>query len=158
MKVVWITGASSGLGAEIAKQALEKGYTVVSLARSYNQDWSSANKSIQVYFDLTKPNEWNSIITRLCQENLSPDVLINNAGSGLFKNGWELSDVEVEQMLAVNVTGLIQFSNRISQLMIKKQAGHIIQVGSQAGKLATAKASVYAATKHAVIGIQMAYA
>lgn len=152
MKVIWVTGASSGLGHQIANQAIEKGYTVVSLARSFNQNWTIENQSMKVYFDVTKPKEWDSIITRLCQEGLSPDVLINNAGIGLFKYSWDLSEAEVEQMLAVNVTGFIQLSNRISQLMIKKKRGHIIQIGSQAGKLTTAKASVYGATKHAVIG------
>ncbi|WP_156321172.1 SDR family NAD(P)-dependent oxidoreductase, partial [Bacillus sp. JCM 19041] len=71
---------------------------------------------------------------------------------GIFKHVWDIDQKETEQIMRVNVLGMIALTRTVIPIMKEKQSGHIIQIGSQAGKLATAKASVYAASKHAVIG------
>lgn len=152
MKTIWITGASSGLGEEISKQALVKGYRVVKLARSFSTSMMENQNVISVHLDLLDQNQVADTVNKLLEQGLSPDVVINNAGIGIFKHVWDIDQKETEQIMRVNVLGMIALTRTVIPIMKEKQSGHIIQIGSQAGKLATAKASVYAASKHAVIG------
>ncbi|PKC50255.1 NAD(P)-binding protein, partial [Rhizophagus irregularis] len=91
-------------------------------------------------------------IERVCR-NLPPlDVAIMNAGLGIFQNAFDLLDDNINEMIDVNVRAPMLMTRRLSQSMIKRKKGHIIFIGSQAGKVATRKASIYAATKHAITG------
>ncbi|WP_078391302.1 SDR family NAD(P)-dependent oxidoreductase [Shouchella patagoniensis] len=152
MKTIWITGASSGLGAEISKQAQSKGYRIVKLARSFSTSKMENQNIISVHMDLLDENQVMKTVKYLSEQGLAPDVVINNAGIGIFKTAWDINQQEAEQIFRVNVLGMMALTGAVIPIMKEKQSGHIIQIGSQAGKLATAKASVYAASKHAVIG------
>jgi short-subunit dehydrogenase len=79
-------------------------------------------------------------------------VLVNNAGFGVFEPVVDLDLKEMEKMFAVNVFGLVACTKMVLPHMIERKTGHIINVASQAGKIATPKSSIYAATKHAVLG------
>lgn len=80
------------------------------------------------------------------------DVVILNAGIGFFKNHHELSFQEIDTMFAINTTIPIRLATIHSNHFQSRGSGHLIFIGSLAGKMATPKASVYAATKHALDG------
>ncbi|MCK0471443.1 SDR family oxidoreductase [Halalkalibacter sp. APA_J-10(15)] len=158
-RVVWITGASSGLGKEIALQAAKQGDTVVLLARRIDK-LLKIEKEIQnaggnahsFQLDVGDLDNLEIAINSIMSKVGRIDVLINNAGFGVFEH---LTDVELDvmkEMFHVNVLGLIAFTRYVVPYMIEQKGGHIINIASQAGKLATPKASIYAATKHAVLG------
>ncbi|WP_197276316.1 SDR family oxidoreductase [Bacillus sp. JCM 19034] len=158
-KVIWITGASSGLGKDMALEAGKKGATVVLLARRIDKLREVEQKikeaggdAFSFQLDMSNIDQLISEIQSIMIEVGHIDVLINNAGFGIFEH---LVDVNIEvmkDMFNVNVIGLMALTKLIVPHMIKKNGGHIINIASQAGKLATPKASVYSASKHAVIG------
>ncbi|OKL38042.1 SDR family NAD(P)-dependent oxidoreductase [Domibacillus mangrovi] len=154
-QIVVITGASSGLGTELAKEAVSSGYSVVLIARrmerlqQLKQELETSSNTVRVYqADVTDRTALCALFTEIGHV----DVLINNAGVGYFAWAHEMKQEETEQMMNVNVTGLINCSELVMPQMIKRKSGHIINISSQAGKLATPKSAVYAATKHAVLG------
>lgn len=80
------------------------------------------------------------------------DVLVNNAGYGIFEYFLEADMEDVKGMFDTNVVGLMACTKAVLPEMMNRKSGHIINIASQAAKLATVKGSVYAATKHAVLG------
>ncbi|MCM3714879.1 SDR family oxidoreductase [Alkalihalobacillus oceani] len=158
-ETIWITGASSGLGRELALAAARRGAHVVLLARNEKRlnevkaEVEALGGSADAFpLDVSDLSTTETRIPHIMKEVGGIDVLINNAGFGKFA---ELTDTPVEtieEMFAVNVTGLMTFTKAVLPFMLEANRGHIINIASQAGKLATAKASVYAATKHAVLG------
>lgn len=77
---------------------------------------------------------------------------MNNAGYGVFRAAHEAEMDQVKGMFNVNVIGLMACTSMVLPLMMKQKSGHIINIASQAGKIATPKSSAYSATKHAVLG------
>ena len=80
------------------------------------------------------------------------DILVNNAGFGIFREAHEATMDEIKGMFDVNVVGLMACTSMVLPKMRERRFGHIINIASQAGKIATPKSSVYSATKHAVLG------
>ncbi|OAH55949.1 oxidoreductase [Domibacillus aminovorans] len=154
-KIVVITGASSGLGTELAKEAVSSDYSVVLIARrverleQIKKEIETSPDSVRIYqADVTDRTALSALFTEIGRV----DVLINNAGVGYFAWAHEMKPEETAQMINVNVMGLINCSELVMPQMIERKSGHIINIASQAGKLATPKSAVYAATKHAVLG------
>ncbi|WP_408606682.1 SDR family NAD(P)-dependent oxidoreductase [Domibacillus epiphyticus] len=153
-KTVVITGASSGLGAELAREAVSAGFHAVLVARRLDflekiKKELDPTGNVRVFqADVTDRTALESVFREIGQV----DVLINNAGVGYFAWAHEMKPEETVQMISVNVNGLINCTELVIQQMIERRSGHIINVASQAGKLATPKSAVYAATKHAVLG------
>lgn len=152
MKTIWVTGASSGVGEQICEQLKGRDVQVVKLARRYGTLQKIDKGTYTCAMDLTDVHSIHSSVSQLYDANLQPDVLINNAGIGRFASSWDLSDDDVQTMFQLNMIGVIQLTNRVVPHMKKNKSGHIIQLASLAGKVATAKASVYAGTKHALLG------
>lgn len=154
-KVVVITGASSGLGAELAKAASSKGFQLVLLARRLDRleklqkELAAGSGSVRVFQADVADRQ---AIERVFTEIGVIDVLINNAGVGYFTWAHEAKPEETGQMIDVNVKGLIACCEQVIPQMMQRGNGHIINIASQAGKMATPKSAVYAATKHAVLG------
>ena len=148
-KTIFITGATSGIGLEMTKQLIAQGHTVYATGRNL-----SALKSLEhlgavaIQADLRKVED----IDRVAAELPAIDVAILNAGLGYFSNAYDLLDEEIDQMLELNVKAPIYLAKRLAPQMIQREKGHFIFIGSQAGKVATKKASVYAASKHAITG------
>lgn len=148
-KVVFITGATSGIGKMIAQLCIERGYSVY--ATGQNESSLKELSSIGAHVlsaNLSKTIEIDELLNKLP----SVDVAIINAGVGTFKNANDLVDEEIDMMIDVNIKAPIYLVNRLAKQMIERKSGHFIMIGSQAGKVATKKASVYAATKHAMTG------
>ncbi|GAE24842.1 3-oxoacyl-[acyl-carrier protein] reductase [Halalkalibacter wakoensis JCM 9140] len=157
-KVIWVTGASSGLGRELALDAGKKGYTVVLLARNkkklldLQKEMEEEGQKAYTYpMDMSNPTMIVEVSKQVISE-VGIDVLINNAGFGVFDKVENANIEDVQEMFAVNVVGLIALTKEVLPHMQKNNRGHIINIASQAGKLSTPKSSVYAATKHAVLG------
>jgi uncharacterized protein len=159
-KNIVITGASGGIGAEIAKLCAARGANLVLLARSVDKleqlkkDLES-RYSIKVYvhrLDVSDTNEVESVFQMIFKEITTIDVLVNNAGFGVFREAHEATIEEMKSMFEVNVVGLMACTSMVLPKMRDRRFGHIINIASQAGKIATPKSSVYSATKHAVLG------
>ncbi|MFO1443566.1 SDR family oxidoreductase [Bacillus sp. Bva_UNVM-123] len=159
-KNIIITGASGGIGAEMATFCAERGGNLILLARNLeklNQLKVVLENRFQVKvsvhkLDVSDSNEVEAIFSTILTEFDQIDVLINNAGFGIFKEASEASMDEIKGMFAVNVVGLMACTRMILPKMKEQKNGHIINIASQAGKIATPKSSVYSATKHAVLG------
>lgn len=159
-KNVIITGASSGIGMSIATLCAERGANLVLLARRYDrlqeiqkdlQERFSAN--VHIYkLDVSDTDEVQSVFSKINNDLDRIDILVNNAGYGIFKEAHAASIVDVKGMFDVNVVGLIACTSMVLPLMRAQRHGHIINIASQAGKIATPKSSIYSATKHAVLG------
>lgn len=159
-KVVVITGASSGIGEEIAMQVAAQGAIPVLIARTEEKLQALQQKikttySVSCYYyvlDVSQEIEVQNVFTKILNDVEHIDILVNNAGFGIFKTFDDASLGEVKSMFDVNVFGLVACTKAVLPHMVKENAGHIINIASLAGKIATPKSSAYAATKHAVLG------
>ena len=159
-KVIVITGASSGIGEQVAMQVAEQGATPVLIARTEEKLKALAEKIKETYnrpcyyyvLDVSEEMEVQSVFSKVLQEVGRIDILVNNAGFGIFKTFEDASMDEVKDMFQVNVFGLVACTKAVLTYMVKRNEGHIINIASLAGKIATPKSSAYAATKHAVLG------
>ncbi|HEY4554254.1 MAG TPA: SDR family oxidoreductase, partial [Bacillaceae bacterium] len=159
-KTVVITGASGGLGEQMAYLCAESGANLFLLARNRAKLDSIAARIRDRYhvecrpmeFDASQHEQIPAAFSRIFDQAGNIDVLVNNAGYGIFAEAGDADMKDVHGMFAVNVIGLIACTREVIPFMRARRSGHIINVASQAGKLATPKSSVYSATKHAVLG------
>jgi uncharacterized protein len=159
-KNVLITGASSGIGQKLAWHVANEGARPILVARSEEKLKEIAREINEQYqtkcryyvCDIGNKQEWQSTMEQIISDVQQIHVLINNAGFGLFKQVAEMGFEEFERMFDVNVHALIQASHFFVGHMVKDGEGHVVNIASQAAKIATPKAAGYAATKHAVLG------
>jgi NADP-dependent 3-hydroxy acid dehydrogenase YdfG len=162
---VFITGASSGIGRSTALIFAKNNCDLIITGR--RQERLDQQKlelettyNIQVVvlcFDIRNFSDTENAILSLPEDQKKIDVLVNNAGlaSGLSS----IQDGEIsqwERMIDTNIKGLLYSTKIISNLMIKQGSGHIINIGSVAGKEVYANGNVYCATKHAVDALNRA--
>ncbi len=158
-KIIFITGATAGFGKAIAFKFAQYGYDLIITGRREERlrkiekeimdEYGS--KVISLVFDVRDKQAVADQINALPHDMKSVDVLVNNAGlaAGLsaIQDGktedWDL-------MIDTNVKGLLYVSHQIIPMMIAKKSGHIINIGSIAGKEAYMRGNVYCATKFAV--------
>ncbi|RDX02365.1 SDR family NAD(P)-dependent oxidoreductase [Listeria kieliensis] len=158
-KTVVITGASSGLGESLAHLCAREKAHLVLLARSEDKLAALSEKLESAYginasfypVDLTNFAALDACAARILDQH-DVDVLINSAGFGLFETALDTPFETVEAMFDTNVLALIRFTQLLLPTLLEKNEGHIVNVASQAGKIATPKSSTYAATKFAVLG------
>ncbi len=163
MKTILITGATSGIGLATAKKfANEKNQLILCGRRQHKLDEISNEISkitnvLTLRFDVSEKKEVNKVLENIPKEFSSIDILINNAGNahGLDKIQ-EGSLDDWDNMIDSNVKGLLYVSRVVIPKMIEKQSGHIINIGSLAGREVYEKGNIYCATKHAVNAISKA--
>jgi uncharacterized protein len=148
-KTVFITGATSGIGLKMAQLCIEKGYEVYATGRN-DASLQTLSKlgAHAIKADLRKKYELDYCLAQLP----ALDVVILNAGLGIFNSAFDLTDEQVEEMFEVNVHAPIYLARKLAPKLIEQKHGHFIMISSQAGKVATKKASIYASTKHAMTG------
>lgn len=151
-KICIITGASSGIGHAAAQKFINNGYIVINGSRSDKKPINSPDYEF-ISTDVSKEEDVKNLIEKVIEKHGKIDVLINNAGFGLFANLVDSKTEDFDSMFAVNVRGLYLCCRYALKSMIEKQAGTIINIASIAGKSAVPSASIYSATKHAVIGL-----
>ncbi|EOI56526.1 SDR family NAD(P)-dependent oxidoreductase [Enterococcus gilvus] len=163
-KVVVVTGSSAGLGEQICYEAAKRGAIVVTCARRINLIGQVKERCIELsgkeafafQLDIADPDSVEAVIGKISEEVGDVDVLVNNAGFGLF-NDFVSFDLDVaRKMFEVNVLGMMYFTQKIAISMVDNKKGHIFNVASMAGKMATPKSTVYSATKFAVLGFSNA--
>ncbi|ULO09562.1 SDR family oxidoreductase [Paenibacillus sp. 19GGS1-52] len=159
-KVVVITGASSGIGEATAKLLAQNGAKVVLAARREDRLQSLVNDIIQaggeaVYLptNVTSAEDMQKLAQFALQQYGRIDVLINNAGIMPVSMLSELKVQEWDQMIDVNIKGVLYGIAAVLPTMREQQSGHIINLSSVAGYSVTPLSSVYSATKFAVRAI-----
>jgi NAD(P)-dependent dehydrogenase (short-subunit alcohol dehydrogenase family) len=155
-RVYLITGASSGLGLEIAKTALAQGNKVIATGRDAGKVSKAVNDNtdnlLVVQMDVTNPNEINTVVNSAIEKFGTIDVLVNNAGNfyaGFFEG---LSQHQVEQQIATNLFGPMNVTRAVLPLMRKNKSGHIITITSTAALVGYELCTAYAASKFGLEG------
>lgn len=155
-KVWFITGASSGIGLEIAKSALTMGYKVVATGRDPEKVIKSIHVTSEnllvVKMDVTNSKEIETAVKSSIEKFSTIDVLVNNAGNfyaGFFE---ELSPRQMELQLATSLLGPMNVTRAVLPVMRKNLSGHIISISSTAGLVGYEYCSAYSASKFALEG------
>jgi short-subunit dehydrogenase len=154
-----ITGASSGIGLEMAKLLADKKYNLILIARSeqrliqiQKELTVKHNVDIQIMiFDLAEKNAAQDIYDQVKENNWIVTGLINNAGFGDYGNFVEMPLIKDEEMIAVNVTALVGLSKLFGSEMIKSKEGRIMNIASLLSFLPFPYYTVYSATKSFVL-------
>lgn len=161
-KIVFITGATSGFGKSCAYKFAAHGYDLIINGRRINRLQQLAEEIeskynvavLQLPFDVREEKKVLDAINSLPYEWKAIDVLINNAGLALGRDYFEEADLnDWNTMIDTNVKGFLYVAKAVSQLMAVRKQGHIINMGSIAGKEVYEKGNVYCASKFAVDAI-----
>lgn len=161
-QTVFITGASSGIGKACAEQFAALGGNLIITARRMDRLQKLANelsleyavKCIPIQLDVQSNEQVEAVFKRLEADNTSVDILINNAGLALSADKIQEGKISNwETMIDTNVKGLLYVTKATLPFMLKKNQGHIINIGSIAGRGCYSAGNVYCATKYAVKAI-----
>ena len=156
-KVVIITGASSGIGKATALALSKAGAKVAIGARRTDRLEQLENeikqKGGEVFsqkLDVTKKDECTTFVENVLKKWGSVDILINNAGLMPLSFIKNLKTDEWDQMIDVNIKGVLHCTAAVIPHMTEKKSGHIVNISSVAGRIVFPAGSVYCATKHAI--------
>jgi NADP-dependent 3-hydroxy acid dehydrogenase YdfG len=169
-RTILITGATSGFGEAMARLFAREGWRVIITGRrrdrldALKRELEGLHGTIDggttvhaLRFDVRNRQEVERAIASLPAEWSTIDVLVNNAGLALGLETFPEGDPEDwDTMIDTNVKGLLNVSRAVTPGMVARGSGHIINIGSTAGKGAYAKGNVYCATKYAVDGLTKA--
>lgn len=163
MNKTWlITGASSGLGKIMTSHLLERGDRVIATARREQALQELADQygeQLQVLaLELTDTAQISRVIDHAFQRFDRIDVIVSNAGYGLFGAGEQVSDEQIDRLLATNLTGSIQLIRRSLPHLRAQGGGRIVQVSSEGGQIAYPGFSLYHASKWGIEGFVEAVA
>lgn len=158
-KTIFVTGATSGFGKAIATLFAQKGYAVIisgrrnerliALKEQLEHDYGA--KVISLCFDVRDKAQVSEAISALKQQVSKIDILVNNAGLAAGLATIDEGDTDNwDRMIDTNIKGLLYVTRQIAPMMREECSGHIINIGSTAGKLAYKNGNVYCATKFAV--------
>ncbi len=155
--VALISGASRGIGAELARQIVAKGGKVGLLARTTSdleQLRSELGATCAVATaDITNADELANAV-KLVETELGPvDVLVNNAGIGHHGAFLDIDVDEVERMMRTNYLGTVRLLKAVLPGMVERRRGHVVNVGSIAGRIGAPFEAAYSASKFAVTGL-----
>lgn len=164
-KIVFITGATAGFGKACAEKFAANGYDLIlngrrtdRLEELQNQILSKYNIAILLLpFDVRDEKKVFESIENIPEEWKNIDVLINNAGLALGRDHFDEADLnDWNVMVDTNIKGFAYVARAVAPLMIKRKQGHIINLGSIAGKQVYEKGNMYCATKFAVDALSQA--
>jgi len=152
-KVILITGASSGIGKNTALSLIKEGHVVYGAARRLEmmQDIIQAGGHA-IKMDILKERNIDEVVNQIVKEQNRIDVLINNAGYGLWGAVETISIAEAKRQFDVNIFGLAYLTKKIIPLMRKQKSGKIVNMSSMGGKVYTPFGAWYHATKYALEG------
>lgn len=156
-KIALVTGASSGIGWACALTVAKMGYDLIATGRraerleELRQELPEGVRFLPLVFDVRDRDEVDRLLTNLPSDWASIDVLINNAGNAHGLDPIQTGSVDDwDAMIDINVKGLLYVSKAIIPGMTQRNSGHIINIGSIAGKEVYPNGNVYCASKHAV--------
>jgi dehydrogenase/reductase SDR family protein 7B len=159
-KIVWITGASSGIGEALAEELFIQGATVILSARNLNKlnviktrfDSKEPGRCFVVVCDVTKQSDIDEAVDKVIQLVERIDILVNNAGVSQRSFALETAISVDRELFEVNFFGAIAITKGILPWMISLGGGHIVVISSMAGKYGFRMRSAYSASKHALHG------
>jgi len=158
-KITLITGATAGIGRATAFKLAENKHNLIITGRREERlkklkEELEKNYEVSVYylpFDIRNKEEVNEAVDALPKDWQNIDVLVNNAGLAVGLNHIQDGEIEDwERMIDTNIKGLLYITRKVAPLMVQKENGHIVNVGSIAGRQVYEYGNVYCATKHAV--------
>ena len=144
-KVALVTGGSKGIGAGIAEALARAGASVISTSRS--GEGPSAPNLMQIRADARKPEDAKRAVEEAARAFGGLDILINNAGIGLFGNVADMSIAEWQQVIDTNLNGVFYFCHAAIPELRRRGGGWIINISSLAGKNAFTGGAAYCASK-----------
>jgi NAD(P)-dependent dehydrogenase (short-subunit alcohol dehydrogenase family) len=151
-----ITGVSSGFGRELTNQLLARGDRVVGTVRDVGRVADLINRYPEAFhaetLDVTDVATIRGVVERSFARLGRIDVIVSNAGYGLFGAAEELSDAQIDHMIATNLLGSIQLIRAALPHLRAQGGGRIIQISSYGGQVAFAGNSLYHATKWGIEG------
>lgn len=152
-KVILITGASSGIGKDTALSLIKENHVVYGVARRLEmmKDIVQAGGHA-IKMDILKERNIDDVVNQIIKEQSRVDVLINNAGYGLWGAVETISIDEARRQFDVNIFGLAYLTKKIIPIMRKQKSGKIINMSSMGGKVYTPFGAWYHATKYALEG------
>ena len=152
-KTALVTGASSGMGKSIAKRLIKDGYQVYVAARSVNKMADLATLGAQpLRMDVSKDEEIVAGVDTILAQTGGVDVLVNNAGFGLYGPVEDVPLSEARYQFEVNLFGAARLTQLLLPAMRDKRFGTIVNISSMGGKVYTVLGAWYHATKHALEG------
>jgi NAD(P)-dependent dehydrogenase (short-subunit alcohol dehydrogenase family) len=155
-KVAVITGASMGIGEEIAKLFLAEGAKLVLCARDLarqqaaQQRIGGGDNAISVGCDVSQRSQVDAMVQAALKKFGRIDILVNNAGFGLNDSVAELDMAQARRLFDTNLFGAMECMQAVIPVMRAQGGGDIVNISSVSGHIATPYASVYAASKHAM--------
>lgn len=161
-KIALITGGTSGIGKACAELYLENNFKVIITGRRLDRlaEFKSQHEEGKVYvlcFDVRNEEQVIESLNNLSNEWKNIDVLVNNAGLALgLSRFFDGNSQHWNTMLDTNVKGLLYVSKVVANWMKQEQKGHIVNIGSIAGKEVYMNGNVYCASKHAVDALTQA--
>jgi len=162
-KVWFITGSGSGIGAGIAKAALQAGDRVVATARNLDKarnglrDVTRENLAF-VQLDVTSESQAKAAVEQAVNQFGRIDIAVNNAGYAVMGNFEELPTADIEQQVATNFWGVAYVMRAVLPVMRKQRSGHIFNISSVAGVVGFKHCGAYGAAKFALEGLSLAVA
>jgi len=158
-KLAVVTGASRGIGKAIALRLAKEGNDVIIFGRD-EEALKKVKAEINKYYvfcdhyagDVADTDFVNNSIIKVLDEKKKIDILINNAGIGIFKKFVDSTLEDFKKQMEVNIYGVYNFTKAVINQMIERHSGTIINISSLAGKNSFVNGTMYAATKHALMG------
>jgi uncharacterized protein len=156
-----VTGASGGIGEDLARELAARNYNLILIARSADKLEALGQELHQKYgiestaiaMDLSTPDAADRLTRELETRHLSIDVLVNNAGFGDYGEFWTLDANKTAQMLHLNITTLTMLSRALLPGMVARKRGKILNVASTAAFMPGPLMSVYYASKNYVLAL-----
>jgi NAD(P)-dependent dehydrogenase (short-subunit alcohol dehydrogenase family) len=149
--VVLVTGVSSGIGRAVADAFAAKGFKVFGTSRNPRTTQPVAGVEL-IQLDVTDDASVAAAVSTVVQRAGRIDIVVNNAGAGVFGAAEETSTTQAQQLFDTNFFGFVRLTREVLPHLRAQRSGRIINIGSVLGFLPSPYGSLYAASKHAVEG------